>query len=98
MNEIGEDLFKYISIFGPPVEILSDQGKEFLNSVVDHILTLYNIDRKMTSIYNPRTNGLTERFNQTLVNAIRKHAETDEINWPKWLPFALLAYRTRIQS
>ena len=28
-TEIGAELFKFISIFGPPKEILSDQGKEF---------------------------------------------------------------------
>ena len=27
------------------------------------------------SAYNPRTNGLTERFNQTLYKSLRKHAE-----------------------
>ena len=85
--EIGSELFKFIALFGLPKEILSDQGKEFLNSVVDQ-----------TSIYHPRTNGLTERFNQTMVSALRKHAETQELDWDKWLPFILLAYRSRVQK
>jgi hypothetical protein len=38
-REIAGHLFTYISLFGPPKEILSDQGKEFLNEVVDEVLT-----------------------------------------------------------
>ena len=66
--------------------------------MISQVLTSFGIERNVTSIYNPRTNGLTERFNQTMVNALRKQAETQETNWDKWLPFILLAYRSRIQN
>ena len=66
--------------------------------MVDQILNIYGIDRNQTSIYNPRTNGLTESFNQTMVSALRKQAETQELDWDKWLPFVLLAYRSRVQT
>ena len=36
--EIASHLFNFISIFGPPKVILSDQGKEFVNEVVDKLL------------------------------------------------------------
>ena len=97
-NEIASHLFRYISLFGPPKELLSDQGTEFLNAVVQHLSLVTGIERRITSPYNPRTNGLTERFNQTLVQSLKKHVESDQHNWPSWLPFILLAYRTRIHS
>ena len=34
-EEIAERLFEYISIFGPPEEILSDQGRKFVNKIVE---------------------------------------------------------------
>ena len=55
-------------------------------------------EHRVTSAYNPRTNGLTERFNQTLIESLRKHSETNPHDWPKWLPFVLMAYRTRVHS
>jgi hypothetical protein len=35
--EVVEKLFGYVSLFGPPKEILSDQGREFLNKVAQHL-------------------------------------------------------------
>jgi hypothetical protein len=94
-SEIAEHLFQYISLFGPPKELLSDQGKEFLNKKIDALLARTGVERTTTSAYNPRTNGLTERFNQTLVGALRKHSENNPTDWPQWLPYILMAYRSR---
>ena len=33
-----------------------------------------------------------------MVSALRKQAETQELYWDKWLPFILLAYRSRVQK
>ena len=52
----------------------------------------------MTSSYNPRANGLTERANQSLISALRKHVETDHLSWPHWLDWVLFAYHTRVHS
>ena len=86
-NEIATRFFEFISYFGPPKEVLSDQGTEFVNKMVEQISSICGIERKVTSAYHPRTNGLTERFNQTLVNALRKHAVDSPENWPEWIPY-----------
>ena len=97
-EEIAEQLWHYISIFGPPKEILSDQGTEFLNEIVKNLTKSIGVEHRITSPYHPQTNGLTERFNQTLIQSLKKHTENDPKQWNKWLPFVLLAYRTRIHS
>ena len=43
-------------------------------------------------------NGKTERFNGILIGALRKHALEDRNKWPSWIPYVLLAYRTKIHS
>ena len=96
--EIAKHLWDYISLFGPPKSILSDQGTEFNNAVVDKLLKLSGIEHKVTSAYNPRTNGLTERFNQTFVMALRKHSENNHLQWDLWIPFVLFAYRGRVHD
>jgi hypothetical protein len=97
-SEVAEQLFIYISLFGPPKELLSDQGKEFCNSVVSQLNRSCGIEHQTTTPYHPRTNGLTERFNGTLVLALSKHVGEDPARWHKWIPYVLLAYRTRVHS
>ncbi len=62
------------------------------------LLVTTGIEHKVTSAYNPRTNGMTERLNQTLIEALRKHTESNPLDWDKWIPYVLLAYRSRIHS
>ena len=97
-SEIAEHLTVYITLFGPPKVILSDQGTEFNNSIVKQICDTVGMEHRVTSAYNPRTNGHTERFNGTLINSLKKHTETNPLDWPKWIPFVLMAYRSRIHS
>ncbi|MCA9761261.1 MAG: DDE-type integrase/transposase/recombinase, partial [Streptococcus sp.] len=96
--EIEHVLWKFVTIFGPPAIILSDQGKEFTNKRVNSMLKRIGTEHRVTSAYNPRTNGLTERMNQTLCESLRKHAEKEPDCWNKWLPFVLMAYNTRVHS
>ena len=66
----------------------SDQGPEFVNKVVKAHTTMVGVEHVVTSAYNSQANGtlLTERFNKTFLEALRKHAEADPVLWPKWLP------------
>ena len=97
MEEIARVLFDYyISVFGPPKTIVSDRGNEFVNSVVAALLKLHGIDHVVTSAYNPKANGIVERFNQTLCETLRKCTNENPSLWHLHIPFALFAYRTRI--
>src|ERR1700738_5296989 len=65
-------------LFGPPNEILTDQGTHFANSVISNLYELVNVRHKFSTPYHPQTNGLTENFNETLINVLRKVT----INYP----------------
>jgi transposase InsO family protein len=97
-SEFSERLWEYITLFGPAKSILSDQGTEFNNKIVSQLLNGVGTERRVKSAYHPRTNGQTERFNHTLVEALRKHAEENSELWPKWIPYVLLSFRTRIHT
>lgn len=97
-EEIALILFEYICLFGPHKIVLSDQGTEFNNKLIDALLNLSGSERRVTSAYNPRTNGQTERFNQTLIESLRKHCEFNTSKWHLWIPFILFSYRTRINT
>jgi hypothetical protein len=96
--EVAENFAVYISLFGPPKILLSDQGMEFCNQILQNLCKINGIEHKVTAPYNPRTNGQTERFNQTLMEALRKHTALNPLEWNKWLPFVLMSYRRRIHN
>ena len=97
-ESVAEVLWHYISIYGPPRTMLSDQGSEFVNHVVRQLTLMCGINHRVTSPYHPNTNGLVERFNQTLIRALKKHCEDDTEYWCSWIPFILLAYNCRKHS
>jgi hypothetical protein len=98
MEEIAGHFLDYIAEFGPPKEIMTDLGKEFTNSLLEEMLKRINVVHKTTSAYNPRVNGKVERFNRTFVDTLRKYAELDPDNWNIWVPFVLIAYRSRVNT
>jgi len=96
--EIAAHLTTLICTFGPPLCLLSDSGKEFLNMLVDQLCLKFNIIKRHTSSYNPKVSGQTERTNQTLTRMLVKHADENPKNWPSLLNIVLLAYRTSIHA
>ncbi len=96
--EIADILFNYISIFGPSKIILNDNGGEFVNAIMDNLLTKIGTEHRVTSAYHPNTNGQTERLNLTLIISLRKHCEAHPNDWYAWLPYILMSYRTRLHS
>ena len=56
------------------------------------------VERKVTAAYHPQTNGLTEKFNDSFINALRKHTVAQPDDWDQWLPYILLAFRTRVHT
>ena len=52
----------------------------------------------VSSAYHPQTNGLDERFNQTLINTLKKVVDASKEDWDEHLPAALYAYHISIQA
>ena len=62
----------FTSRFGCCEVLISDQGREFVNEVQEELFRLTGTEHCVTSAYHPQSNGLTERFNQTLQTALIK--------------------------
>ena len=82
-----------IARVGVPQEILTDQGSNFTLQLLAELYCLLQIHPIRTSPYHPQTDGLMERFNQTLESMLRKEASNEGKNWDKLVPYLLLAYR-----
>ncbi len=86
-------LIQLFSRVGIPEEILTDQGTNFTSRLMKQLHQQLGITAVRTSPYHPQTDGLVERFNQTLKRMLRKFVADTGCDWDKWLPFILFAYR-----
>ena len=84
--------------YGAPKELWSDRGKAFTGEVAECLSQLFEIKRKLTSGYHPQTNGLTERFNRTIIEELAKSLNENKDDWVEWLPAKVFAYNTSIQK
>ena len=57
----------WMSLFGVPRKIFSDNGGEFIGDEFYDMCESFNIKIDTTPSYSPRSNGLCERHNQTHV-------------------------------
>jgi transposase InsO family protein len=81
-----------------PKKLLSDQGKNFLSNIIKEICNYFNIHKVQTTPYNPKCDGLVERFNKTLCQMLAAYSNSNQTNWDVYLPLVLFAYRTSQQT
>ncbi|XP_026005285.1 uncharacterized protein LOC113010452 [Astatotilapia calliptera] len=86
-------LIQLFSRVGIPDEILTDQGTNFTSKLMQLFHTQLGVSAIKTSPYHPQTDGLVERFNQTLKRMLQKFVSDTGKDWDQWLPFLLFAYR-----
>ncbi|XP_031127545.1 uncharacterized protein LOC116029638 [Ipomoea triloba] len=77
--------------FGIPRYILTDNGKPFDNKLMDKICKLFDFQQRNSSAYYAAANGLTEAFNKTLCNLLKKVVSKSKRDWHDRMEEALLA-------
>ena len=80
--------------YGPPATILSDRGPHFHNALIEAITQLFMARHVFSSGYRPQTAGITERFNQTLLDLLAMYVDKNQRNWDQLVPYVVFAYRT----
>ncbi|KAL0173155.1 hypothetical protein M9458_033466, partial [Cirrhinus mrigala] len=90
---IARELFLLFTRVGLPSEILTDQGTPFMSRLMADLCRLLKVKQVRTSVYHPQTDGLVERFNQTLKQMLRRVAAKDKKDWDLLLPYVLFGIR-----
>ena len=88
----------FISRFGAPLELHTDQGRNFESALFKNICQLFQISKTRTTPYHPASNGQVERFNRTLLHMIRCYVDQRQKNWDEHLPLLTAAYRSAQHS
>ena len=84
----------WISRFGCPHSIHSDQGRNFESLLFKNLLSLLEIDKSRTTAFHPQSNAVIERMNRTLQNMLAKCIKAEQNNWSQQLPYVMMAYRS----
>ena len=91
-------LNEFISHFGVPYIIHTDQGANFESNIFKELFQLLNIKKTRTSPYHPQCDGLVERINRTLIELLALNVANPTENWDLNLGIVLIAYQSAVQS
>lgn len=90
---------KIVCRFGVMESLLTDQGSNLNSFLMQEIFSLLNIKKlNTTTPYHPQNDGMTERFNRTLISIMRHYVEDNQKDWDTLLPYATFAYNTSVQE
>lgn len=83
-----------ILIYGPPKTIKTDQGTEFLNSLIKTLCDLMRINFRNSTPYHHETVGSIERNHRELNVFLRNYLDLEKNDWDNWLQVYAFAYNT----
>ena len=86
----------WVSRFGVPTTITSDQGQQFESHLWRALMNLLGSTRNRTTAYHPQANGMVERFHRHLKTGLK--ARLTNGNWVDELPVVLLGIRTTLKE
>uniref|UniRef100_A0A8C6P3V4 Integrase catalytic domain-containing protein n=1 Tax=Nothobranchius furzeri TaxID=105023 RepID=A0A8C6P3V4_NOTFU len=98
-HSVAQCLFEdYILLHGIPETVHSDQGRQFEAEIIQRLCTLLDIDKTRTAPYNPKSDGMVERFNRTLIDQLAKSLLSCGGEWDNYLKQVAFAYNTTVHA
>ena len=85
---------RWICRYGLPLELITDQGREFANKMSDELYTLMEMKHQTTSARHPQCNSQVERFNQTIAKYLNSFVDSTTLDWELYLAPLMLCYNT----
>ena len=68
-KEVAQFIYEEIICrWGSPDVVITDQGREFCNTINDELMERAHCKHRITSSYHLQSNGLVERQNRTMTN------------------------------
>ena len=81
----------FVVMFGCPLEVHSDQGKQFDGNLFKAFSDLLQITKTRTTPYHPASNGQVERYNRVILQMICCFVGKHTKEWDRYLSLLVMA-------
>jgi hypothetical protein len=96
---VGLQFFnKWICRYGTPLEITTDQGKEFVNKLNKELCQLLQVKHSTTTPAHPQTNATCEVVNKTIAKYLASFTDSSTLDWEKYLAPLAFSYNTSLHN
>lgn len=94
-NTIAKALVdNFILKFGQFLELRTDQGTEYNNSVLEQICKILETKQTFSTAYHPQSIGALERNHRCLNEYLRCFVNTHQSDWDEWVKYYEFCYNT----
>lgn len=97
-EESCECLVHFITAFGIPKSILTDQGTNFTAELFKKTCDFLKIKQIWSSPYHPQTQGALERSHSTLKEYLKSYVNENQTNWHRFVYTAMLTYNSSVHT
>ena len=88
----------WVLIFGAPLMLHSDQGREFESRLFAEMCDVLTICKTRTNPYRPQSDGQVERFNRTLISGLKTLVDSHQRNWDDFAAYVAHAYNATVHA
>jgi hypothetical protein len=85
---------RWICRYSVPLEIVSDQGREFCNELSKELYKLLQTTHLHTSSRHPACNSQAEVGNKTIAKYLASFVSDDTLDWEQYLAPLMFSYNT----
>jgi hypothetical protein len=85
---------RWICRYGTPLEIISDQGREFNNKMSAELYELLQLKHQTTSARHPQCNASAEVCNKTIAKYLNSFVNETTLDWELYLAPLMFCYNT----
>ena len=89
-------LVHFITTFGCPLEVHTDQGRNFTGNLFKALCDLLQIAKTRTTPYRPCSNGQVETYNRVVLQFVRCFSEGRPDCWDECLPMLMMALHSMV--